>query len=651
MRTIARLFFTLLALFIVGCSDPDPTPTSEPTATNTPSPTPTHTPMPTATPLPTATPVPTATPGPPSPSEIYEQIAPSVAFIDLGSATGSGILLDGNYVVTNAHVVWPYNEARIVFADGSEFVDVPVIGLDMMTDLAVLGPIDTDLPPLPLTNGEGLEIGSDVYLVGFPGEVDLFPQPAITRGLISLLREWDSAELTYFQSDADIAGGQSGGAFVSAEGDVIGISGFGITEADFALVASTSDLKPLIDSIILGELVDPVVSRPFATEGGSERVRVTLENEWDSAEFVIYPELDSTVELTLDGNGRDGALEVFNQFGDSIAFADDEIEDEETTSFDAFDEPPYFVHVTTFESGRSNYTLTSNTDLITIDDVDDNDAVALGDTVRGNIDYPGDTDVYTIDLDRDDTIRIEVDSALVDAFVTVSFTGASSEDDLFNDDGGGGLFGLDAELTFTARRSGEHFIVIESAVVEEVGGYILLIDEGNEEDSAEITPRPTATPRATDDTASDTLATYVAAESGVSINYPSDWVENQFNDDALAEAFCVDAVVCFVGDGTLLSITEEAIDDSVTAQDYVEALEAALDELELGIEFSEPVSFMTDSNEVGLRSTWVLPELISAESFTFLTETHAYNASYLTFYEDTSPDSLIEESFSSISAQ
>lgn len=40
-------------------------------------------------------------------------------------------------MVTNAHVVWPFETVRVTFPDGSEHLDVPVIGWDLMADLAI----------------------------------------------------------------------------------------------------------------------------------------------------------------------------------------------------------------------------------------------------------------------------------------------------------------------------------------------------------------------------------------------------------------------------------------------------------------------------------------------------------------------------------
>src|SRR5687767_15029955 len=69
------------------------------TAAVTPTVTPTRTPRPTVTA--------TATPAPLSPPEVFERVSPSVAFVETPSGTGSGLLLEGGYLLTNAHVVWP----------------------------------------------------------------------------------------------------------------------------------------------------------------------------------------------------------------------------------------------------------------------------------------------------------------------------------------------------------------------------------------------------------------------------------------------------------------------------------------------------------------------------------------------------------------
>ena len=207
-------------------------------------------------------------PNSPSSSQVFSRVSPSVAYIQTPVGTGSGVLIEGGFVVTNAHVVWPFQEVRVVFPDGSEFLGAPVLNSDLMSDLAIIGPILTDADPLSLTDGEDLEIGSDVLLIGYPAELEDFPQPTITRGILSRLREWESIDMTYFQTDASIAGGQSGGVLVSNQGEVVGISGFAFSEAMFGLAASTADVGPKVARLIDGDDISGLGERNFPSAEG-----------------------------------------------------------------------------------------------------------------------------------------------------------------------------------------------------------------------------------------------------------------------------------------------------------------------------------------------------------------------------------------------
>ena len=185
-------------------------------------------------------------------AEIFKKVSPVIAYIQTSEASGSGVLIEGRYLVTNRHVVHPFETARVVFPNGAEYDGVPVRGWDLETDLAVLGPIDIATEPVPLIDGESTPIGADMYLIGYPAEFESFPQPTIVKGILSRLRQTGSGGITYFQTDASIAGGQSGGALVSDTGAVIGISGSSIADGKFALVASSADLLPRIRQLIAG---------------------------------------------------------------------------------------------------------------------------------------------------------------------------------------------------------------------------------------------------------------------------------------------------------------------------------------------------------------------------------------------------------------
>ena len=78
---------------------------------------------------------------------------PSIALITTPISQGSGVLIDGGYVVTNAHVIDPYGAATVHFENDSPIGDVPVIGSDPYADIALPGPLELERQPLPPSGG------------------------------------------------------------------------------------------------------------------------------------------------------------------------------------------------------------------------------------------------------------------------------------------------------------------------------------------------------------------------------------------------------------------------------------------------------------------------------------------------------------------
>ena len=275
----------LLLLLALGACNENTTPETSGSSPVTLSAPPTTTPAPgTTTSAPTTTTfAPTSTTAGPStttsPSalsaEVYTLVSPSIAFIETPAASGSGILIEGGYVVTNHHVVWPLEEVRVVFPEGPEFVDVPVVDWDILRDLAVLGPVEMSARPLKLEDGEGMTPGEDLWLLGYPGELELNPKPTITRGILSRFREWAGGGMTLLQTDAEIGGGQSGGALVDSLGRVVGISKFAL--ADFGLAMSATDVAPIVEG--MGDSHGHNSDRLYL--GGPGEVEFELTHFWD----------------------------------------------------------------------------------------------------------------------------------------------------------------------------------------------------------------------------------------------------------------------------------------------------------------------------------------------------------------------------------
>ena len=142
--------------------------------------------------------------GPLTSAEIFDRVAPSIVRIERAAGTGSGVLIEGGHVVTNAHVVWPYDTVRVVLPDGSEHPEVPVVGIDLLADIAVLGPIDTPKGALELVDGESLPTGSETFLIGYAIGRGQSARPAIAPGTLVRVAEVETVGMTYLLTDADI---------------------------------------------------------------------------------------------------------------------------------------------------------------------------------------------------------------------------------------------------------------------------------------------------------------------------------------------------------------------------------------------------------------------------------------------------------------
>lgn len=439
--------------------------------------------MPTATPVPTqvptATPIPTPTPDPElSPSEVYSLVSPSIPFIETAAATGSGVLIEGGYVVTNYHVVWPYEAVWVVFPDGTELANVPVAGWDPMADLAVLGPVDVSAQPLKLTDAEDTDLGAELLLVGYPAEVDLFPQPSITRGILSRFREWERLSMTYFQTDAAIAGGQSGGALLNSKGEVIGISGLSFSDAGFGLAASSADIAPIVEKLIRGEFTSGLGDRRIPGSDGSFEFDLDLENFWDARTFVLDAAAGTILEVGIEGPG-DGLFHVSGPFG-LLLEVGDSLSGVEYGEVELILDGIHFLQVEMAAGESSEFKLAGNASMRPLNDPDDGQILTVGETVAGSLDFFYDWDWYSILLEEGETVKISTDSLNVDTFIYVDFPGSRDDQIVFDDDSGAGLYGTDSELVYRAPVTGKFFIVVTDAVNSYTGGYYLSVEPARE---------------------------------------------------------------------------------------------------------------------------------------------------------------------------
>ncbi|MDH4179696.1 MAG: trypsin-like peptidase domain-containing protein [Armatimonadota bacterium] len=148
---------------------------------------------------------------------------PTEAFPRAGQ--GSGIVIDGErgYILTNAHVVKGAQKVTVSLADGRQF-DARVVGIDPLTEVAVVKVPGNDLPEATLGSPADLPIGSWVIAIGNPFGFE----NSVTVGVLSARDRQISGENTILledllQTDASINPGNSGGALVDLDGRVVGM--------------------------------------------------------------------------------------------------------------------------------------------------------------------------------------------------------------------------------------------------------------------------------------------------------------------------------------------------------------------------------------------------------------------------------------------
>ncbi|MFW5994495.1 MAG: Do family serine endopeptidase [Spirochaetia bacterium] len=143
---------------------------------------------------------------------------------------GSGVIVDQEgdtvYIITNNHVIGEADDITVSTYEGGEY-EAKVVGSDPLQDLALISiESDTDMPTASLGESEGVNVGEWALAIGNP----LGFESTVTAGIISATGRQPGpgspvAEYTdYIQTDAAINQGNSGGALVNMEGEIIGIN-------------------------------------------------------------------------------------------------------------------------------------------------------------------------------------------------------------------------------------------------------------------------------------------------------------------------------------------------------------------------------------------------------------------------------------------
>jgi putative serine protease PepD len=179
-----------------------------------------------------------------------------------GEAIGSGIILTSTgYIATNDHVVSGYSSFTVKLSNGTT-MQAQLVGQDAQDDLAVLKIAATNVQPIAFADSSKVQVGEFVLAIGSPLGLD----ETATFGIVSAINRTESeapdgpaAELTgLIQTSAALNPGNSGGALVNLQGQLIGMPTLGATASQNGSAAD--DIGFAIPSNLIKSVTDQLIA-------------------------------------------------------------------------------------------------------------------------------------------------------------------------------------------------------------------------------------------------------------------------------------------------------------------------------------------------------------------------------------------------------
>ncbi len=173
-------------------------------------------------------------------------------------SSGSGVIIsDDGYIVTNYHVIEEASNIEVVMNNNQRFY-ANLIGTDPGTDLALLKVKATDLPFLKYGNSDAITPGEWVLAIGNPFDLN----STVTAGIVSakarnigILHARNNLQVeSFIQTDAAVNPGNSGGALVNLQGELIGINSAIATStgsySGYSFAIPVSLVKKIMDDLL-----------------------------------------------------------------------------------------------------------------------------------------------------------------------------------------------------------------------------------------------------------------------------------------------------------------------------------------------------------------------------------------------------------------
>lgn len=263
------------------------------------------------------------------------------------NALGSGVIIGaGGHVVTNQHVVKGATELLVVLADRREF-SATLILADERTDLAVLQ-IDADgkrFPFIDFANTRETQVGDLVLAIGNPYGVG----QTVTSGIVSALARTDvgrSDYASFIQTDAAVNPGNSGGALINMQGELVGVN-----TSIYSRSGGSDGIGFAIPAEMVRHFVDVAIN-----EGTVLRPWLGVKGQAVSAAIAESQGLERPIGLIIEEVFQDGpADEAGVQPGDILMQVDgqDVFDEMGMKYFAALHRPGDIAELSVFRAGRT----------------------------------------------------------------------------------------------------------------------------------------------------------------------------------------------------------------------------------------------------------------------------------------------------------
>ena len=194
--------------------------------------------------------------------DIYDRVSPAVVGIstfydDIPYSWGTGVVFTSDgYIVTNTHILQGCSQAKVVFADGTEY-EAYLVGADELSDIAVLYVGGEDLPCAQFGRSDTLKVGDMAVAIGNPLGQEY--TGTMTDGIISAIDRdvtYDGHTMTLLQTNAALNEGNSGGPLINRAGQVVGITNMKIMSSYMTTVEGIGFAIP---SAVVKQIADQLI--------------------------------------------------------------------------------------------------------------------------------------------------------------------------------------------------------------------------------------------------------------------------------------------------------------------------------------------------------------------------------------------------------